>query len=1145
MRYRLLGPLEVLRGGVPVELGPPKQRAVLAVLLLNRGRVVSTDRLIDALWGDDAPPSAVGSLQVHVSNLRRALRQDGATAPPIVRRNPGYLLDVTSSDLDLTDFLDAAEGARRAVETGDWGDALRLAEEALLLWRGPMLADLADEDWVRVEATGPEELRTECRERRVAALLALRRTAPAVAEAQQLYAEHPLRARACWLYVLALHRGGRSPEALDELRRHASRLDQELGLEPDVELRDLQTAILRQEPALAAWPRRPHWTGASPLSTPAVPMQDVVPRTTATTEPSGADMVGRTRQKQIFEQLLDDVVGGNSRWLVLSGAAGIGKTRLAQEFVDQLHTRGGTDVWARCPEEEGAPAWWPIRQLVTGIGGHPDSVLVPPDGVDADEARFAIYERFVAALTARVAGLPLALVVDDVQWADATSVRCLAYLAGVLRDQPVAVVLTLRDGERATSDDVRRMLATLARSDGSRQIVVPPLKPAEVQELAGRVAGELFTTDQARLLAERTGGNPLFVCEYARLPAAEREADTIPVAVRSLLGRRLAGLDPEVLAVLRAAAVIGDVLEVDVLAAVTGLDFDTLADLLDEAADEHILVVAPDTGGYAFAHGLLREEVLAGMSALRRQRMHARVGDVLADAVDGERLSRRAQHLAAALPLVDAVQVLAACRAAALDNEHRWSWESAAQWWQESLRAFDLLPASARPADAARDRDDLLVAQVEALARAGQGQTIMNVVEAGLLDALRHGRTSAAGRLAAALLRCAGAWPWAIYGEAPGPLLTRLVGVEPSLAGDPAAHARVLAALAVGRCYDPDPAVPDGLSSRALQIAYELADPDVVADAILGRVYTYIGVAAHAQEAVQLLDRLNRLPHRQSQLDDVLSHAMLTMTMMNLGDTAAAAEHVRQAIAGSELLRLPVIRVQMRWMRGEMAQWRGDFVEAEAEFETAATIHQQTELYAAGTTDISFHTLLWQRGRVSEVGPTVVEPRVWAAAAAAARGETDEAAELAAAWLARPGPAVWTTLGHQVLLAHTVADLRLSGLAPPLIGALSPFTGRIATIGQVGNVGSVDSARARLHALLGDTATALELLDRARELAQRTGGIPTLLSCRLQAARLAADSPDRRAELSAVAEEAARIGMAHVARLARDELKAGATPSGN
>ncbi|RVW10024.1 transcriptional regulator [Prescottella agglutinans] len=1137
MIYRLLGPLEVAHtdsGDEILDLGPRKQRAVLAVLLLGRGRVVSTARLVDALWGDDAPASAMASIQAYISNLRRVLRVETGATSPIVRQPPGYVLDVSTDEVDLVSFLDDAEDARRLAEDGAWEPALKTADRALAAVRGPLLEDLADEPWVQVEAAGFDEVRTECRETRITALLALGRIPPALVEAAQLCSEFPYRDRTCWLRMLALHRAGRSSEALGWFRSHVDRLDAELGLAPGTELRALQSAILRHDPGLAAWPRTPGWTGAEQVPLP-------VSQSSSADAPGAGDavgeegtvrvFVGRRGETLVIERMLDDVLAGSTRWLALTGPAGIGKTRLAEECAARTVAVGGTAVWARCPEDDGAPAWWPIRRLVRELGGDADAVLIPPTGVDPDEARFAVYERVLEVIEAAVAGKPaLTVVVDDIQWADPTSLRCLSYLVGALLHRPVCFVLTLRDTGIGT---VGALVDAVLRGEGNRHVAVPPLGPAEVEELASHVAGERIGPAQVQVLTDRTGGNPLFVSEYARLPRDERLGDEIPMVVRSVLGRRLAAVEPAVLQVLRVAAVLGDAIEVDLLAAASRLDLDALADHLDEAADERIIVTAPGARGYVFAHGLLRNEVLEAMPALRRQRIHARVAEILADSSDADRASRRAQHLCAALPLVDARAVLDACTVAAREATERWSSETAAHWWETAVQIFDQLPAPERSPD---DRDDLLVARVEALARAGRGQTVLDVVGAGLLEAVREGRTSGAGRLAAALLRAAGGWPWVSYGRDPGPLLERLDALGPFVEADPVAHSRILSALAVGNCYHPDSTVPEGMSRRALELARAQGDPDVIADALLGRILLFSGVARHGRESVELLTELLELPHQQSRVDDVIVHTVASMTQMNLANVDAAAAHVRQGIIGCDLLRLPVVRVQLRWMEGTLAEWRGDLEQAARQYDTARQIHLQTELYTAGSADLAQNTLKWEQGELAGTTPGFVEPRAWSIAIAAARGDRRAAVEGIARWTSDPGPDVWTTLGHQTLLAHIVADLSLVEYADLFLERLAPFTDRIATVGQVGVVGTVAEASARLHAVLGQTDQASARMEEAEQIAHRTSGAPTLLRCRLLRAQLEPDSSGRAGELSAVAEESARRGMHGLAAQARSLL---------
>ena len=252
LAYGVLGPLEVRRGDRVVVLGPPKQRAVLACLLLARGRVVSADRLLEVVWGEDLPVSALPSLQVYVSNLRRLLRDENGHSP-VVRRSPGYVLEGVHS-LDADDFAADVAAALGHAEAGEWAEALDAARRAAGRWRGHVLDDLGEAPWLVGERQHLEERLVGIRVVQVTALLGLGRHDEAVVAARALRHDEPLRDEAARLEMLALHRAGRTPEALELFASHAALLGYQLGLEPSAQLREMQMALLRQEPWAARWP---------------------------------------------------------------------------------------------------------------------------------------------------------------------------------------------------------------------------------------------------------------------------------------------------------------------------------------------------------------------------------------------------------------------------------------------------------------------------------------------------------------------------------------------------------------------------------------------------------------------------------------------------------------------------------------------------------------------------------------------------------------------------------------------------------------------------------------------------------------------------------------------------------------------------
>jgi DNA-binding SARP family transcriptional activator/basic membrane lipoprotein Med (substrate-binding protein (PBP1-ABC) superfamily) len=257
MEFGVLGPLEARIGSHIVPLGGPKQLTLLAVLLAHADEVVSVPRLIDEMWGELPPQSAAHSLEAYVSRLRRVLAAHG---PSLVRRGAGYSLELGDATLDARVFADLAADASLAAAEGDPGRASELATDALALWRGPALADVAVGASGRAEAERLEELRLRTLELRFDAELAAGRDEALVSELQVLVAQNPYRERFVVQLMLALYRSGRQAEALDVYEKTRTVLAGDLGLQPSEELQQLSGRIVRQEPQLG----RPRFTAPVP-----------------------------------------------------------------------------------------------------------------------------------------------------------------------------------------------------------------------------------------------------------------------------------------------------------------------------------------------------------------------------------------------------------------------------------------------------------------------------------------------------------------------------------------------------------------------------------------------------------------------------------------------------------------------------------------------------------------------------------------------------------------------------------------------------------------------------------------------------------------------------------------------------------------
>ena len=306
MEYRILGQLEVVRSGERVDLGGPKQRAVLGILLLDPNRVVAVDRIVDQLWAGTPPARAVGTLQAYVSNLRRALEPDRAPGTPagaLVTAPPGYVLRVEPDALDALRFERLAADGRRCISEGDLERGAGLLAHALGLWRGAALADLAAEPFAGAEAARLEELRLSVLEDRLEAELSLGRHTACVGDLEQLVSAHPLRERPRRQLMLALYRAGRQAEALRCYEAGRRLLAEELGIDPSPDMRALEQAILDHDPALAWEP---------PGEFPGPVVRRTAPRAGSPHAPppsaGSASLVGRAAEVAELERSLADAL---------------------------------------------------------------------------------------------------------------------------------------------------------------------------------------------------------------------------------------------------------------------------------------------------------------------------------------------------------------------------------------------------------------------------------------------------------------------------------------------------------------------------------------------------------------------------------------------------------------------------------------------------------------------------------------------------------------------------------------------------------------------------------------------------------------------------------------------------------------------
>jgi DNA-binding SARP family transcriptional activator len=450
MRFQILGSVEAWAEGEPVRL-PPKPRALLAVLLVHAGRPVSRDRLMAAVWPEEAPPSAPRVIRTYVSALRRSLRvpgQDGL--PRLAALGDAYRLEVAPGDLDMLVFDDLAERGRHALGDGDAAAAARLLDQALVLWRGPPAGDVTVDTDTGAVLAGLAERRLLAEEDRADAELALGRDAALIARLRLLVATHPLRERPWGQLMTALYRTGQRAAALACYRQLREHLVAELGVEPGPELGELHQQILAGDSPPA---RQPAAT---------VPAAHVIPRQLP---PDVSHFTGRAAELDRLDALLGTSGTGMPATVVITainGTPGVGKTSLAIRWAHQMASR------------------FPDGQLYASLRGHaavgpadPLNVLarflrdlgIAPGRIpgDLDEAA-ALYRSLLD-------GRRVLIVLDNA----ASSGQVRPLLPGA---PDCAVIVTSRS-----------RLPGLGARDGAAQVTLAPFLPDEAAMLLRRILG--------------------------------------------------------------------------------------------------------------------------------------------------------------------------------------------------------------------------------------------------------------------------------------------------------------------------------------------------------------------------------------------------------------------------------------------------------------------------------------------------------------------------------------------------------------------------------------------------------------------------------------------------------------------------------
>ncbi|WP_026313656.1 ATP-binding protein [Actinomadura flavalba] len=1102
---RVLGAFEAHVAGAPADLGGPRQRSVLARLVAAGGRMVPADRIVADLWPEGAPPRAAGGLQSFVSHLRRALEPSRPPRTPagvLVTAPPGYALRLPDDRVDAWAFEALTARAAERLAAGDPAAAARAAGEALTRWRGPAYAEFADLPWAAREADRLAELHRLAVEHRAAALLATGGAPGAVPDLEAHTAAHPFREEAWRLLALALYRAGRQGDALAALRRARARLTEELGVDPGPALRDLERDILAQSPALLAEPANER--AAAPVLT-------VVPDAA----PAHA-FVGRAAELRRMDAAARDCAAGEGRLLLLSGDAGMGKTALVERFAADRAAHGWRTAWGRAPETGGAPAAWPWAELLRALaaadppGGDLAARLAPllddaatPEGGDVQARRFRLHLAVGEYLGGLAGRAPLLLALDDLHWADEETLALLVQLAGRLRDRPVLIVATYRPTE--TPAALGGALALLARHEPER-LELAGLPAAETAALVRAACATPLSDGDVAAIAERTGGNPFFTRESARLvdaeglPAARR---AVPAGVGDVLRRRFARLPAGAHAVLRVAAVLGREADLAVLTDVAGGDEDAVIDAV-EAGLAAGLVDEPAPGRVRFAHALVRDALYSDLSRARRTRLHGAFAAALERHRPHETAAIAHHHLASG---GDPERAVRYARLAAEAAETRFAYRAAAELWS---RAADLLGAAGK----IRERLETEIAAIRAAALAGDLMGARVRRQAAVALARDVGDTCLLARVIVAF-DVPTLWSSRAYGSSDDAIVTAAESALAALPADAAElRVRLLTTIAIEREGE---AADRGLRAgrEAVALAREHGDPALLAVAFNGLYLNLYREPGHRDERWALANELLDL----SRAHDLavyrgLAHLQLRQAAAARLDFAAAGEHSRAGLRH--------VRDQGLALLEAIGHWHGGLDHVIAGRWDAAGHAYRRAWHATGG--------IWG----TERGMLFITDFCTHLARGTLAGLLEETEEIVADW----GHVDFAADLHAVVLAAAGRGAEAAHRAPP--GTVRPdFFFDLAM-----------SVRGKRAVLLGDRALGAEtyaaLLPWADHLSGGGCGVVTLGPVAQVLGDLAVllDRPaDAAAHYRHAAELSARVGAARFEREARAALRDLGTPA--
>lgn len=1084
-------------------------RTLVKILALTPDRRMHREQIMELLWPGVNGYSAIGRLNQVLHAARRALLQvvGNNPGPQDIIQHQNQLLELLPEYPVRIDVQEFSEAATLALRNQDHDQV----ESAIGLFSGILLPEDRYEEWslaprrelnqLYISLLQTSATLLEQRGDRAGAIDALTRSLTIEPANEESHV------RLMRLYATA----GRRQWALQQFERL-------LESSPKADAADLSSATIELHRAILedrfeALPPEPRAVSSG--------LEDMQ-----------RHHYGRDAEISTLARSVEEGLAGHGRILTISGDAGIGKTTLAELVSTPWRTNNQALVyWGRCHSDDGVPAFWPWSQVLRSyVADHDNAtvahslgrgaalvaqivpeieerVALQPGNQRSTVSRFELFEAVSSSLRRIASHRPLLLVLDDLHWADRSSLLLLEYLAGEIRSSRIVVLATYRESDIERHHPLHQTISQLSRQPDNRSLTLTGLSVEDAGKIIASTAGVEPSDHLRARIHELTEGNPFFVGEIARLLGQQDDVDTgdplaIPAGVREIMRQRLSAVPDEARAVLDVAAVFGREFGVHLLSLVMDVSRDQLVDILDAAVEANLLTErSSEPGMYRFSHALIRETLYDELGTARRTEIHWEIAetlDHLYDANSEPHLSELAYHFYRATPrsdVADTVNYLARAGQRAMAQV---GFDEASGYFFRALQVLDL----ATPVDYPW-RCNLLLALAEAQRSAGES---LRSRETALQAATLARRLDLSKQLANAATTVA----WASmeirpYDEQVIQLLEdALERIGPD---DSISRVQVLSALVRALDYSGEIERRAALGQEAVAVARRIGDPETLVDALESRLKSVVRpdaldtTLADAEEIIALARRTG------DGYTAILGHWWRVDAMLGLGNIAEVDRSLEIAVSIAEERNEPRRRWEARSYQTMRAMLAGRFAEAEQLANAALEIGRRAAPRPSRTTWV-VQTLLirLEQGRAAEMESDLRERiltygdypyyRALLTLLLLDAGREDEARKVYWGLIANklddiPRDLIWlTTMSLLARLAHAFNDIETAGL---LYELLRPWPGRgVAPDAIEFCLGSSSHYIGLLAATVGDNEGAAQAFAGAIRMNEQMGALPWL-----------------------------------------------------